>query len=41
LTWGSQWSVYLAESAEKNPDASALVCDDTTTSYSALGNPVR
>ena len=30
--------VYLAESPEKNPDASALVCDDTTTSHSALGN---
>jgi long-chain acyl-CoA synthetase len=33
-------SVYLAESANKYPDASALVCDDATTSYSALGNDV-
>jgi long-chain acyl-CoA synthetase len=33
-------SVYLAESANKYPDASAVVCDDTTTSYSALGNDV-
>jgi long-chain acyl-CoA synthetase len=33
-------SVYLAESANKYPDASALVCDDTTTTYSALGNDV-
>jgi long-chain acyl-CoA synthetase len=33
-------SVYLAESADKYPEASALVCDDTTTSYSALGNDV-
>jgi len=27
-------SVYLAESPKKNPDASALVCDHTTTSHS-------
>jgi long-chain acyl-CoA synthetase len=33
-------SVYLAESANKYPDASALVCEDTTTSYSALANDV-
>src|SRR5262245_51223253 len=33
-------SVYLAESANNYPDISALVCDDTTKSYSALGNDV-
>lgn len=33
-------SVYLAQSATKYPAASALVCDDTTTTYSALGNDV-
>jgi long-chain acyl-CoA synthetase len=33
-------SAYLAESANNYPEASALVCDDTTTSYSALGNDV-
>src|SRR5262245_60374624 len=33
-------SVYLAESAKKYPDASALVCDEATTSYSALDNDV-
>jgi non-ribosomal peptide synthetase component E (peptide arylation enzyme) len=33
--------VYLAESVDKYPDASALVCDDTTTSYWALGNKCR
>jgi long-chain acyl-CoA synthetase len=33
-------SVYLAESANRYPDASALVCDDTTMSYLALGNDV-
>jgi long-chain acyl-CoA synthetase len=33
-------SVYLAESANKYPGASALVRDATTTSYSALGNEV-
>src|SRR5262245_28689245 len=33
-------SVYLPESANKYPDASALVCDDTTRSYSALANDV-
>jgi long-chain acyl-CoA synthetase len=33
-------SVYLAESANKDPHASALACDDTTTSYSALVNDV-
>jgi acyl-CoA synthetase (AMP-forming)/AMP-acid ligase II len=33
-------SLYLAESADKYPEASALVCDDMTTSYSALGNDV-
>jgi long-chain acyl-CoA synthetase len=33
-------SVYLNESANKYPDASALVCDDRTTSYFALANEV-
>jgi long-chain acyl-CoA synthetase len=33
-------SAYLAESADRNPHASALVYDDTTTSYSTLGNDV-
>jgi len=33
-------SVHLAESADRYPDASALVHDETTTSYSALANDV-
>jgi long-chain acyl-CoA synthetase len=33
-------SAYLAVSANRYPDASALVCDDRTTSYSALANDV-
>jgi long-chain acyl-CoA synthetase len=33
-------SVFLAESACKYPNAKALVRDDSTTSYSALGNDV-
>jgi non-ribosomal peptide synthetase component E (peptide arylation enzyme) len=33
-------SVYLAESANKYPDARALVSGETTRSYSALGNDV-
>jgi len=33
-------SVHLAESGYRYPDASALVRDDTTTSYSALANDV-
>ena len=33
-------SVYLAESAHQYPEARALMCDDATTSYSALGNDV-
>jgi long-chain acyl-CoA synthetase len=33
-------SVHLAESANRYPDVRALVCDDTTTSYSALANDV-
>lgn len=33
-------SVYLTESANKNPDARAVVSGDVTTSYSALANRV-
>jgi len=33
-------SVYLTESAYKNPDARAMVCDDMTMSYPALANDV-
>lgn len=33
-------SVYLAESASRYPDASALVFDDTSASYSSLSNDV-
>lgn len=33
-------STYLAESASKNPDRRALVCDDIAVSYSALSEDV-
>jgi long-chain acyl-CoA synthetase len=33
-------SVHLTESANRYPDASALRCDDATTTYSALANDV-
>src|ERR1700754_3351179 len=36
----SNVSLYLSESANRYPDASALVYDDTKKSYSALGDDV-